>query len=94
MIRSRSTRPSPIRLRTSVRLPIERSGAADCRFSARIPPARSPLISRVFGQASGSLRVFENTAFGRSFIPVLTSSAADDEIAARASYVTRPMTTS
>jgi hypothetical protein len=34
----------------------------------------------VLFQASGSVRVFEKTTFGSSFIPVLTSSPADDEI--------------
>ncbi len=52
--RSRSTSPSPMMVLTSVILPIERSGPADCRFSARIPSPESPRTRRTLVQASES----------------------------------------
>lgn len=62
--RKRSTRSAPTRARASDRLPTVRMPGPPFSFCSRTQATASPRTSVVFGMASGSSSVLENTTLG------------------------------
>ena len=74
--RNRSTSPAVSSERARDRLPRVRIERMPSRFIARTASTASVSTSRVFGQASGRVRVEEKTTFGTASSPVRLSASS------------------